>query len=95
MEQKQDPKEEFKGFKKWFKIMWSNYFIQIFVVAFGILVYQLFNMSKCVDSITESDGYAGQIFAILGNLIPLSVCIIVGYKAFYQFWVDLRNGRSR
>lgn len=93
--EKQDPKEEFKGFKKWFQIMWSNHFIHIFVVAFGILVYQLFNLDKCYDSIIESDGYAGQIFAIAGNLIPLSVCLIVGYKAFYQFWNDLRKGKSR
>lgn len=95
MTQKLDPKEEFKGFKKWCEIMWSNNYIQLFIGALAILVFQLFNIEKCIDSVIESDGYVGQIFAILGNLIPLAICSIVAYNGFFRFWQDLRNDRSR
>lgn len=72
--------EEFKGFKVWFKVMWSNFFIQIFVIALTFL---------CIGFV----GLDGWNLLVL--LIPFAAMSAVAYKAFYQFWNDLKSGNSR
>jgi hypothetical protein len=86
------------SFKNWFKIMWGNHYIQIFVVAFGILIYELTQIGKLGDIISENfanGGIAGGIFTIIALCLPLTVSAVVAYKGFWQFWDDLKNGRSR
>ena len=74
--------EEFKGFKMWFKIMWMNWYIQLFAIciAFIFLV--------CVSGLENID-------FLLAITLPVAAAIVIAFKGFYQFWNDLRNGRSR
>ena len=92
------PKDFLDGdhsFKKWFKIMWENHYIQIFIVAFGVTIYELCTFQNIVDSVANADGIAGIIMSGMGVLIAPVLTIVVAYKGFYQFWNDLKNGRSR
>lgn len=68
------------SFKNWFKIMWSNGYIQIFAAALLAFFLILFNLSGT------------QLWVLL---LPILIMGVVGYKGFYQFWNDLKNGRSR
>ena len=85
------------SFKNWFKIMWGNHYIHIFVVALAITIYELCVFSKVVDTVQENFmvGVAEGIMTTMGVSIPPAITIIVAYKGFYQFWNDLKNGRSR
>lgn len=85
------------SFKKWFEIMWKNTFIQLFVVFFVLLILQLTNLNWCAEAWLEAknDSVGGLIMASLGMLIPLAGTLIIAYKAFYQYWNDLKNGNSR
>jgi hypothetical protein len=83
--------------KNFFVIMWQkNKFIQIFIVAFVLLTVQIFNLDWCAEgwlnAVHESIGAA--IFVSLGLLLPLAVTLIVFFKT-WQFWRDLKAGRSR
>lgn len=73
---------EFKGFKAWFKIMWQNFYIQIFVIAVAFFI----------GILTQIDG-SFMFYVILA--IPVLMMIVIGYKGFYQFWRDLQQGTSR
>ncbi len=85
------------SFKNWFKIMLSNGYIQIFIVAHIIFIIQLFNIRKCISIITDAgeDSRMGFVFGCIGMALPLAITIIVGLKGFLQFWNDLKKGRSR
>ena len=69
--------------KMWFSIMWRNSYIQFFFIAlFAIgLVLYLFDQR-------------GTEF-YLAIAVPFLAAAIIAYKGFYQFWNDLKNGRSR
>src|SRR5437016_6306572 len=95
------PKDFLNGdfsFKNWFKIMWENGYIRIFAIAFGITIYGLLNIRDCINLISDNfadGGTLGGILSIVGLLICPTICVVVAYKGFYQFWNDLKNGRSR
>jgi len=85
------------SFKNFFEIMWrKNHFIQIFIVSFGLLIAQLFNLDWCLEGwyIACNDGIMAVIFVFFGLLLPLAVSLIVFFKT-WQFWNDLKSGRSR
>ena len=86
-----------KSFKSWFKIMWQNFFIQLFVGFFTILIIELFNFDWCVNAFNDakSDGIPATIFACFGLALPLAGAIIVGYKGLWQYWRDLMTGKNR
>jgi hypothetical protein len=51
-----------------------------------------------MDTISENfsaGGVAGGIFTIAGISLPPIVSLIVAYKGFWQFWDDIKHGRSR
>lgn len=75
-------KKENQTFKNWFKIMWSNSYILVFVVALAATFIMLN---------TTFDEAWHQIFI----LIPFSVVCVVVYKGFIQYWRDLKQGQSR
>ncbi len=80
-----------------FEIMWrKNSFIQIFIVAFVLLIVQLFNLDWCAEGwlMAVNDGVMAVIFVSMGLLLPLAVSLIVFFKTL-QFWNDLKAGRSR
>ena len=67
------------SFKNWFKIMWANSYIQLFLVAVVILFIVIF-------------GLPDQLWVLT---FPITMMGVIIYKGFYQFWKDLINGRSR
>ena len=42
------------SFKRWFKIMWKNSYIQIFTVALVAVIVQLFKFGTMVDLIVDN-----------------------------------------
>ena len=85
------------SFKKWFSIMWKNGFIQLFVVFFTLLVLQFINIDWCVASWieTKDEGILPLIMVSIGMLLPLAGSVIIFFKAFIQYWNDLKHGTSR
>lgn len=80
MEKKRDFLNGDHSFRMWFKIMWSNGYIFAFLVAIALLI----------GTITTLEG-----LELLACLIPIAMIVVIGYKGFYQFWNDLKNGTSR
>ena len=68
------------SFKKWFKIMWSNGYVPLFAVAAIAFGAILFTLQG-------SDLWV--------SVLPAAVMGVSAYKGFYQFWKDLKNGKSR
>jgi len=97
MENRKDPKEEYNSFKEWFKIMWKNSYIFLFLVGLGGVIAQLVMWDGVVEMVRENYSYStmGAIMVTIGMLIPISITIVVAYKGFWQFWRDLRGGTSR
>ena len=60
----------------WFKVMWSNSYIQLFIVALLVLFLIVFNLSGT------------ELWAVL---LPISIMVVIAYKGFYQFWKNLKN----
>lgn len=85
------------SFSNWFKIMWKNSYIQLFVVFFSVLVIQVINIKKCIEILLEvkEDTLFAFLFTSFYMLIPLLVVVTIIHKGFIQFWNDLKNGRSR
>ena len=75
-------KKENQTFKNWFKVMWSNTYILPFV---GALVFLIGILIKWPDEIST----------YIVSLLPLTMIGVIGYKGFYQFWDDLKKGKSR
>lgn len=86
------------SFKNWFKIMWQNTYIQLFIVGFGVTVYELCIFNQVIDCVNENfdaGGTFGGIATIIGVCICPIMAIVIAYKGFYQYWKDLKNGISR
>lgn len=73
------------SFKTWFRIMWNNRYIQLFLVGFFLLIMQLTHIKWCVDLIAEQPGF-GIIMTGLGMLIPIGIVSAVSYFGFYKHW---------
>lgn len=71
------------SFKYWFALQWQNWYIQSFV---GILALFIFMLTPYA----ELEGWEKLL-----SLIPLSACVTIAYKGFYQFFNDMKNGTSR
>lgn len=74
--------QEFKGFKTWFKIMWMNWYIQLFIISLTAIVLVLCSDLEGLD-------------LALAIALPTASASVIAFKGFYQFWNDLRNDRSR
>lgn len=68
------------SFKKWFEIMWDNGYIPLFAVA-------AIAFSTVFLTLQGSDLWI--------SVLPAAVMVLIAYKGFYQFWKDLKNGKSR
>ncbi len=85
------------SFKNWFKLMFSNGYIQICFCSLFAIIIGIFNFSWCWDTITSSfviSGFAG-VCAVIFFLIPPAIFIVTAYKGLYQYWQDEIHGRSR
>lgn len=74
--------QEFKGFKMWFKIMWMNWYIQLFIISLAAITLVLYSDLEGLD-------------LVLAITLPTASASVIAFKGFYQFWNDLRNDRSR
>jgi len=74
--------QEFKGFKMWFKIMWMNWYIQLFIISLAAIALVLCSNLEGLD-------------LALAIAIPTASASVIIFKGFYQFWDDLKKGRSR
>ena len=74
--------QEFKGFKMWFKIMWMNWYIQLFIISLVAITLVLCSDLEGLD-------------LALAITLPTASALVITFKGFYQFWNDLRNDRSR
>jgi hypothetical protein len=90
MAKKKDYLDGDHSFKKWFSIMWKNGYIFLFSLFLLIsVVFSLFPEAVMMEG-TE---YTGSRWGIFGfGLLGMG---IIAYKGFWQFWNDLKNGRSR
>lgn len=102
MEKKKvDYKDDFTegdhSFKKWFSLQNKNAYILIFIIMITLLIFQLFNLDWCFETISSAfeDWWVAGLMVTFGNLIPIGGTIIVVYKGFIQFWKDHTHGRSR
>lgn len=75
-------KKENQTPRNWFALMWQNHYIQLFVIALGSLIAMF-----C----THFDDNSKYVIMV----IPVMICSLIGYKAFYQFWDDQKKGISR
>lgn len=83
------------GFSTWFHVMWSNWYIQLFAVGLAGTVAEIASADWVAGNVAEADGAVGTAMVWLGVCVFPAVMLIVAYKGFYQFWRDLRAGRSR
>lgn len=72
------------SFKKWFKIMWKNFYIQLVLIGIGIICAIIYHK----EEFDTRDFY-------LSISVPIIMVTIVILKGFIQFWKDLKSGRSR
>jgi len=86
------------SFKYWFALMWQNKFIQLFIATFTGTVLEALNFNWVLETIYENfalGGNFGGIATILGlSILPISASTIA-YKGFWQYFNDMKNGRSR
>lgn len=75
-------KKENQTFKNWFKVMWGNFYIIPFIAALVGLIVML------VKWYDEPVTY-------LVALLPIAICSAIGHNGFYQYWEDLKKGKSR
>jgi hypothetical protein len=78
-------KKKNQTFKNWFKLMWGNNYIQLFILAIAFLIGEFYWM----DTFYSLGGF------IAGISIPIGMMILISYKGFYQFWSDIKKGISR
>lgn len=85
------------SFRNWFRIMWKNGYIFLFLVAIGAITAEFIFLKELIYTIKDNfyDSTFGGIATIFGFLIPWMIAVIISYKVFWQFWNDLKNGRSR
>lgn len=95
------PKKDFTNgdhsFRNWFKIMWSNKYIFIFLVALTAIIFEFIYLDDVIFMIKDNFFYSnvGGVASIILFSLPWIIISVVSYKGFYQFWKDLKNGRTR
>lgn len=69
----------------WFQLMWKNFYIQLFVIAVAMFIYLVFFAEDFVSPLAK----------IMAISVPVAMIFTIGYKGFYQFWKDYKEGKSR
>ena len=86
------------SFKFWFALMWQNKYIQLAVVGLVATIIELFNLGNLIDTFYENlylDGFWGGLFSFIGMIIMPAMLTLVSYKGLWQYWDDMKKGRSR
>lgn len=66
----------------WFKLMWMNWYIQLFGVAIGFLGLLIY--------LFKDEGYNNLRFW-LGLSIPIGMMFLIGYYGFYKYWKEIKK----
>lgn len=84
------------SFKNFFKIMWGNNFIQLFLLFLGLTIAEIIGFKTVIGWVIDAfdDGTGTGIFVSIFIVIPASVTAYIAYK-INQFWEDLKSGNSR
>ncbi len=86
------------SFKFWFALMWQNKYIQLATLGLVVTIIELFNIGDLIDTFYENlyiDGFWGGLFSFVGILIIPAMLTLVSYKGLWQYWDDMKKGRSR
>lgn len=78
---------------KWFKLMWQNGYIHLFLLFFTLLCFEVFSFDLVLELIIETfeeNIYTG-IALVAAFMLPITICLIIGYKGFYQFWNEQKK----
>ena len=97
MAKKRDSLNGDHSFKNWFKIMWKNFYIQIFVVALTGLILELVNFDWVIECVRDAASMDGGFFGFLTAFalsLPVWMILVTVWLGFIKFWKDLKNGRS-
>lgn len=95
-----DKKDVLKGdhsFRMWFKIMWKNGYILYFLLGLSGIITQLILWNDMIYTIKDNFDYwiPGGIMTFMAMCLPITINAMAAYKAFYQYWSDLKNNTSR
>lgn len=86
------------SFKFWFALMWQNMFIVLGLIGFTVTALEITHPLWVGDVVAENfqdGGTAGGIFTILGLLVGPAMFSIIAYKGWWQYWDDMKKGKSR
>lgn len=68
------------SFKFWFALQWQNFYIQAFIIGLAFGIYMAIDLT------------GAELWMLT---IPAAIMGFIGYKGFYQFFIDTKNGTSR
>ncbi len=80
-----------ENIKKWFNLMWSNWYLPIFIIAFVISMVELSNLNdifKTVKDNADADGNFSGFLTVVAYALCPAVCCVVSYLGFYKFWKE-------
>lgn len=85
------------SFKFWFALQWQNHYIHIFLIFFTLLILEVCNLKTVFGWVEEAwmDGVGTGLFVSPFTLLPLACTVAIVYKGFWQYFDDLKHGRSR
>lgn len=66
----------------WFELMWSNFYIQLFVIAIVLLVGLIIDYRKTK--------YIPKGWFLAALSIPIMMIIIISYFGFYLAWENFK-----
>jgi hypothetical protein len=70
-----------KNFKKWFKLMWRNRYIQLFAMFIAMLTMILHTR----------DQFDTPELLVLTLSIPVAGMLSIAYFGFYRFWQQVKH----
>lgn len=85
------------SFKFWFALQWQNKYIQLFILFFSGLVFELYNINTIFSILLEtySENIGTGLFVTPFLFIPIGGVLIISYKGFWQYFKDIKNNTSR
>lgn len=82
-------------FKYWLKMTTKELYLPLFIIFFVLLILQLCNLGTCVSWWLEAKGLDAKIMCSIGMVIPLLGTVALAYKGLYQYFKDLKEGKTR
>jgi len=81
-------KKENQTFKNWFKLMWSNGYIQLFPLGITMIIYSIVKWFEFdfIEILGLEFNGAWTMF-----LLGIFMSFFLAYKGFYQFWKDIKK----